>query len=43
MTTITENVIAPDFVAADSRGKDIRLSDFKGKNNVVLVFNRGFQ
>ncbi len=33
---------APDFAAADSEGNAIRLSDFKGKKNVVLVFNRGF-
>jgi peroxiredoxin len=33
---------APDFTAADSAGKTLRLSDYKGKKNVVLVFNRGF-
>jgi peroxiredoxin len=33
---------APDFTATDSEGKVIRLSDYKGKRNVVLVFNRGF-
>jgi peroxiredoxin len=33
---------APDFSAADSEGKVIRLSDYKGRKNVVLVFNRGF-
>jgi peroxiredoxin len=33
---------APDFTTADSSGKTIRLSDYKGKKNVVLVFNRGF-
>ncbi len=33
---------APDFTAVDSEGRTVRLSDFKGKNNVVLVFNRGF-
>jgi peroxiredoxin len=26
----------------DSRGKTIRLSDYRGKKNVFLVFNRGF-
>ncbi len=35
-------VPAPDFTAADSSGKTIRLSDYEGKKNVVLVFNRGF-
>ena len=33
---------APDFTATDSEGKVIQLSDYKGKKNVVLVFNRGF-
>lgn len=33
---------APDFAAADSQGRSVRLSDFKGKKNVFLVFNRGF-
>ncbi len=33
---------APDFSAADSEGRNVRLSDFKGRKNVVLVFNRGF-
>jgi peroxiredoxin len=33
---------APDFTAIDSAGKIIRLSDYKGKKHVVLVFNRGF-
>jgi peroxiredoxin len=34
--------LAPDFTATDSEGKAVRLSDYRGKNNVVLVFNRGF-
>ena len=34
--------IAPDFTATDSEGRTIRLSDYKGKKNIVLVFNRGF-
>lgn len=33
---------APDFVLADFRGAELRLSDFHGKQNVLLVFNRGF-
>lgn len=33
---------APDFVLKDRKGEDIRLSDYRGKQNVVLVFNRGF-
>jgi peroxiredoxin len=31
-----------DFTATDSEGKTIHLADFKGKKNMVLVFNRGF-
>jgi peroxiredoxin len=34
---------APDFSGADASGINIKLSDFKGKSNVVLVLNRGFQ
>jgi peroxiredoxin len=33
---------APDFSLADFSGKPVRLSDFRGKSNVLLVFNRGF-
>lgn len=42
MTDTKTEVLAPDFTVTDSEGKTIRLSDFKGKKNVVLVFNRGF-
>ncbi len=34
--------VAPDFELTDVSGKVIRLSDFRGHKNVVLVFNRGF-
>jgi peroxiredoxin len=34
---------APGFTASDTTGLTIRLSDYKGKQNVMLVFNRGFQ
>ena len=33
---------APDFSAIDSEGKEVQLSNYKGKKKVVLVFNRGF-
>ncbi|MDH3929475.1 MAG: redoxin domain-containing protein [Deltaproteobacteria bacterium] len=29
---------APDFSIVDASGNEIRLGDFKGKKNVVLVF-----
>jgi peroxiredoxin len=29
---------APDFSLVDASGKEIKLGDFKGKKNVVLVF-----
>jgi peroxiredoxin len=32
---------APDFSLADYTGTPVRLSDYRGKN-VLLVFNRGF-
>lgn len=33
---------APDFTLTDFDGHQVRLSDFRGKQPVVLVFNRGF-
>jgi peroxiredoxin len=33
---------APDFSLKDANGQQIKLSDFKDKSNVLLVFNRGF-
>jgi peroxiredoxin len=32
---------APDFTLKDVSGKEVRLSDYRGRKNVVLVFNRG--
>jgi peroxiredoxin len=34
---------APDFTLADYRGEQVSLHDFKNRQNVLLVFNRGFQ
>jgi peroxiredoxin len=33
---------APGFTLQDFRGETVSLSDFLGKSNVLLVFNRGF-
>ena len=33
---------APEFSLRDVGGQLIKLSDFKDKSNVLLVFNRGF-
>ena len=33
---------APDFTLEDIDGKNISLSDFRGKKTVVLVFYRGY-
>ena len=42
MVAIKQAVTAPDFAVPDSEGKIIRLSDYKHKKHLVLVFNRGF-
>lgn len=39
---INENMIAPDFELVDTTGRTIRLSDYRGRQHVVLVLNRGF-
>lgn len=36
------NQPAPDFTLMDIHGNEVRLSDFKGRKNVLLIFNRGF-
>lgn len=33
---------APDFELIDTDGNSFRLSEHRGKNHIVLVFNRGF-
>ena len=41
MTARPTNTSASDFTLTDIQGRTVRLSDFGGKANVVLVFNRG--
>ncbi len=33
---------APEFSLPDFTGKTVSLSDYRGRKNVLLVFNRGF-
>ena len=33
---------SPDFSLEDETGKAYKLSDYRGKKNVVLVFYRGY-
>ena len=42
MPKVNLNTPAPDFSLPDFKGQLVRLSDFRGKSQVVLVFNRGF-
>jgi cytochrome oxidase Cu insertion factor (SCO1/SenC/PrrC family) len=38
MTHLKVGDPAPDFTLTDTTGKPVKLSDFKGKKNVVLAF-----
>jgi peroxiredoxin len=42
MPKVTLNKPAPDFALKNFQGETVRLSDFRGRANVLLVFNRGF-
>jgi peroxiredoxin len=42
MISLKRTAIAPDFSAIDSEGQEVRLSNYRGKKNIILVFNRGF-
>jgi hypothetical protein len=41
MTDKTQ-IPATNFTVVDSERRSIYLSDYKGKKNIVLMFNRGF-
>jgi len=42
MAKVEINKPAPDFELDDWQGENIKLSNFFGRKNVLLVFNRGF-
>ncbi len=42
MPKVSLNTPAPDFALQDFHGQTIRISDFRGKAPVLLVFNRTF-
>jgi len=42
MADTFDGAMAPDFELTDTAGQTVRLSDYRGKKHVVLVFNRGF-
>jgi len=42
MPKVALNTPAPEFILQNYEGNFVSLSHFKGKQNVLLVFNRGF-
>ena len=42
MSKVALNKPAPAFERNDYNGQMVRLADYRGQKNVVLVFNRGF-
>ena len=42
MPRVSLDQVAPDFTLPDFKGRAVRLSDFRGRKNVLLVFNRTF-
>ncbi|KAA3659008.1 MAG: hypothetical protein DWQ10_09880 [Calditrichaeota bacterium] len=42
MHKVQLNMDAPDFTLRNFQGENVSLSDFQGKKNVLIVFNRGF-
>jgi len=41
MPSVEINTRAPEFTLPDFNGQSVSLSDFAGRKNVLLVFNRG--
>ena len=42
LNRVKPGTLAPDFELDDMEGKKIRLSDYRGRKYVVLVFYRGY-
>jgi peroxiredoxin len=42
MPKVSIDTPAPDFALQNFQGQTVRLSDLRGKANVLLVFNRTF-
>jgi peroxiredoxin len=42
MSKVALNMPAPNFSLKDFTGNPISLTDWRGKFNILLVFNRGF-
>ncbi len=42
MAKVAINTPAPDFDLVDFRGSPVCLANYRGRKNVLLVFNRGF-
>ena len=42
MAQVQLDAPAPDFSLTDYQGNEVSLAQFKGKQHVLLVFNRGF-
>jgi peroxiredoxin len=42
MSLVEIDTPAPDFELEDFNGQKVKLSDYRGKRHVFLVFNRGF-
>ncbi len=42
MPQVNLNKHAPEFTLQDYQGNLVSLSHFRGKQNVLLIFNRGF-
>jgi peroxiredoxin len=42
MPKVHLNTPAPDFTLNNLKDEPVHLADFRGRKNLVLVFNRGF-